>query len=84
MVTSGTFVTMKPKATFLPAGEFKAKCLAVLDEVERRHCTLGRDEARVTGGAGRCFAGCEGMRPPRDSGVRGGPVRSGRGSMGSE
>jgi len=36
MVTSGKFVTMSKKALdrSVPAGEFKAKCLALLDEVE--------------------------------------------------
>jgi prevent-host-death family protein len=52
MVTGGMFVTMKPKSTVLPAGEFKAKCLAVLDEVERRRRTVvvtkrGRPVAQV-------------------------------------
>lgn len=35
MVMSGTIMTMSAKPRRLPAGEFKAKCLAVLDEVER-------------------------------------------------
>ena len=35
MVTSDIMVTMSVKPRQLPAGEFKAKCLAVLDEVER-------------------------------------------------
>ena len=52
MVTSDILVTMKPKPTVLPAGEFKAKCLAVLDEVERRRRTVvvtkrGRPVAQV-------------------------------------
>ena len=35
MVTSAKFVTMNAKPRQLPAGEFKAKCLAVLDDVQR-------------------------------------------------
>lgn len=35
MVTSDNFVTMSAKPRQLPAGEFKAKCLAVLDDVQR-------------------------------------------------
>ncbi len=35
MVTSAKFVTMSAKPRQLPAGEFKAKCLAVLDDVQR-------------------------------------------------
>jgi prevent-host-death family protein len=35
MVTSANIMTMKPKPRQLPAGEFKAKCLAVLDDVQR-------------------------------------------------
>ncbi len=52
MVTSDTLVTMKAKEKLIPAGEFKAKCLALLDEVEtRRHFFVvtkrGRPVARV-------------------------------------
>ncbi len=36
MVISRTLVTMKSKRTTVPAGEFKAKCLALLDQVETR------------------------------------------------
>jgi prevent-host-death family protein len=35
MVTSGTTLTMKAKPRQMPAGEFKAKCLSVLDQVQR-------------------------------------------------
>ena len=35
MVTSAIFVTMRAKPRQLAAGEFKAKCLAVLDDVQR-------------------------------------------------
>jgi prevent-host-death family protein len=35
MVTSAILMTMKAKPAQLPAGEFKAKCLAILDEVQR-------------------------------------------------
>ena len=52
MVTSDMLMTMKQKPTILPAGEFKAKCLALLDEVERGRRTLvvtkrGRPVAQV-------------------------------------
>jgi prevent-host-death family protein len=52
MVTSDMLMTMKPKPTVLPAGEFKAKCLALLDEVESGQRTLvvtkrGRPVAQV-------------------------------------
>jgi len=35
MVTSGTILTMSAKPRQMPAGEFKAKCLSVLDQVQR-------------------------------------------------
>lgn len=35
MVTTAMLVTMSAKPRQLPAGEFKAKCLAVLDDVQR-------------------------------------------------
>jgi len=52
MVTNAILMTMKPKLTTLPAGEFKAKCLALLDDVERGRRTLvvtkrGRPVAQV-------------------------------------
>jgi len=52
MVTNAIIVTMKAKATTMGAGEFKAKCLSVLDEVERRRRTVivtkrGRPVAQV-------------------------------------
>lgn len=54
MVTSGSFVTMskRKRERSLPAGEFKSKCLAILDEVEARGSTVvitkrGRPVARV-------------------------------------
>ncbi len=52
MVTNANLVTMKPKSTTMAAGEFKAKCLSVLDEVERRQRTVivtkrGRPVAQV-------------------------------------
>lgn len=54
MVTSAIFVTMsaKDKARVVPAGEFKAKCLALFDEVETRGRTFvvtkrGRPVARI-------------------------------------
>jgi prevent-host-death family protein len=45
-------MTMKAKSTQLPAGEFKAKCLAVLDDVQRTRRTVivtkrGRPVAQV-------------------------------------
>jgi prevent-host-death family protein len=45
-------MTMKAKAASIPAGEFKAKCLALLDEVEATRRTFvvtkrGRPVARV-------------------------------------
>jgi prevent-host-death family protein len=36
MVTNDTVVTMKTSRVSVPAGEFKAKCLALLDQVEMR------------------------------------------------
>lgn len=57
MVTSDTHVTMSTRAkarkeTTIPAGEFKAKCLALLDEVDATGRTIvvtkrGRAVARV-------------------------------------
>jgi prevent-host-death family protein len=52
MVTCATLVTMKAKERTIRAGEFKAKCLALLDEVEARGRPLvvtkrGRPVARV-------------------------------------
>jgi prevent-host-death family protein len=52
MVTSDTLMTMKAKDKTIPAGEFKAKCLALFDEVEtRRRCFVvtkrGRPVARI-------------------------------------
>ena len=54
MVTSASFVTMsvKPRSRVVPAGEFKAKCLALFDEVETRGKTFvvtkrGRPVARI-------------------------------------
>jgi prevent-host-death family protein len=52
MVTSATFVTMTRKAKVVPAGVFKAKCLALFDEVEARGHSFvitkrGRPVARV-------------------------------------
>jgi prevent-host-death family protein len=52
MVMSCILMTMKAKPTILPAGEFKAKCLALLDDVERGRRTLvvtkrGRPVAQV-------------------------------------
>jgi prevent-host-death family protein len=52
MVMSDTFMTMKLKERVIPAGEFKAKCLALFDEVEsgRRSFVItkrGRPVARV-------------------------------------
>jgi prevent-host-death family protein len=43
---------MEPKDRHVPAGEFKAKCLALFDEVEERRLTLivtkrGRPVARI-------------------------------------
>jgi prevent-host-death family protein len=35
MVTSGIILTMSAKPRQMPAGEFKAKCLSVLDHVQR-------------------------------------------------
>jgi prevent-host-death family protein len=35
MVTSDTILTMSMKPRQMPAGEFKAKCLSVLDHVQR-------------------------------------------------
>jgi prevent-host-death family protein len=52
MVTSATFVTMMTRAKSVPAGEFKAKCLALFDQVETRGRSFvvtkrGRAVARV-------------------------------------
>ncbi len=52
MVTSVRFMTMKAKERPVPAGEFKAKCLALFDEVETRGRSFvitkrGRPVARV-------------------------------------
>ncbi len=52
VVTKRRLVTMKAKDKVVPAGEFKAKCLALFDEVEtRRRCFVvtkrGRPVARV-------------------------------------
>ena len=52
MVTSVTLMTMRSKEKQIPAGEFKAKCLALFDEVEatRRSFVVtkrGRPVARV-------------------------------------
>jgi prevent-host-death family protein len=52
MVTSGNLVTMKRKDAAVPAGEFKAKCLALFDEVEAKKRSFivtkrGRPVARV-------------------------------------
>jgi prevent-host-death family protein len=61
MVTCVTFVTMKERA--IPAGEFKAKCLALLDEVETRGRSIvvtkrGRPVARIVPlGRGRPLRG---------------------------
>jgi prevent-host-death family protein len=45
-------MTMKPKDKLVPAGEFKAKCLALFDEVETRGRSFvvtkrGRPVARI-------------------------------------
>lgn len=52
MVMSATFMTMKTKERVIAAGEFKAKCLAIFDEVETRRRSVvvtkrGRPVARV-------------------------------------
>ena len=52
MVMKATLVPMKPSAHVVPAGEFKAKCLALFDEVETRGRSFvvtkrGRAVARV-------------------------------------
>ena len=52
MVTSDTLMTMKAKDRSVAAGEFKAKCLALFDEVETRGRTFvvtkrGRPVARI-------------------------------------
>jgi prevent-host-death family protein len=52
MVIDDTFVTMKVKERLIPAGEFKAKCLALFDEVEHSGRTIvvtkrGRPVARI-------------------------------------
>jgi prevent-host-death family protein len=64
MVTSATFVTMSRKEKLVPAGEFKAKCLALFDEVEARGRSFvitkrGRPVARVVPlpGGGRGLRG---------------------------
>ena len=51
MVTNRIYMTMKHKT--IPAGQFKAKCLALLDEVERGQVTIvvtkrGKPVARVS------------------------------------
>jgi prevent-host-death family protein len=40
MVTSYTLLTMSAKPRQMPAGEFKAKCLSVLDQVQRTGKTV--------------------------------------------
>jgi prevent-host-death family protein len=40
MVTSDTVLTMRAKPRQMPAGEFKAKCLSVLDQVQRTGKTV--------------------------------------------
>ena len=53
MVMCATFVTMKQtRETSVPAGEFKAKCLSLFDEVEARRKSFvitkrGRPVARI-------------------------------------
>ncbi len=52
MVTSATLMTMRTKDSVVPAGVFKAKCLALFDEVETRGRSFvvtkrGRAVARV-------------------------------------
>jgi prevent-host-death family protein len=52
MVMNDMLMTMKAKSRQLPAGEFKAKCLAVLDDVQRTRRTVvvtkrGRPVAQV-------------------------------------
>jgi prevent-host-death family protein len=52
LVTNSTFMTMKIKDEQVPASEFKAKCLALFDEVENRRRSFivtkrGRPVARV-------------------------------------
>lgn len=52
LVMSGMIVTMKGKDKVMPAGEFKAKCLSVFDEVETRRRSYlitkrGRPVARI-------------------------------------
>ena len=52
MVTCDRFVTMSAKSVTVPAGQFKAKCLALLDRVETRGESYivtkrGRPVARV-------------------------------------
>jgi prevent-host-death family protein len=52
MVTSGNVMTMKGRDRVVPAGEFKAKCLAIFDEVEMRRRSFvvtkrGRPVARI-------------------------------------
>ena len=53
MVTSGEFVTMKKSTEKrVPAGEFKAKCLALFDKVDEHKQTFvvtkrGRPVARI-------------------------------------
>jgi prevent-host-death family protein len=52
MVMNDILMTMKAKSRQLPAGEFKAKCLAVLDDVQRTRRTIvvtkrGRPVAQV-------------------------------------
>jgi prevent-host-death family protein len=52
MVITDRLVTMKAKEERVPAGEFKAKCLALFDQVEARRRSFvitkrGRPVARV-------------------------------------
>jgi prevent-host-death family protein len=52
MVMDATLMTMKQRSLKLPAGEFKAKCLAVLDDVQRTRRSVvitkrGRPVAQV-------------------------------------
>ncbi len=52
MVMNATLVTMKSEDRSVPAGQFKAKCLALFDEVAERRLTVvvtkrGRPVARV-------------------------------------
>ncbi len=52
MVTGDTFMTMKRTDRVVPAGEFKAKCLSLFDDVEEKNRSFivtkrGRPVARV-------------------------------------